>query len=301
MFAELFDAMQVAVALLNGELHQSLKAEATKLVDECFKEIKKFEKQRVFQQKNNWDYFFEEVFENMLKYNDCRDVILKSTIDEVLCRLYLSDDCNRLKITLNVYGETRNIELWDVWSKKINIPDMDDNNLSYLKECNNLILRFLERLEWELSRFGDDGFTFYGNDRNNWIPIKSEWNKGLQKEYKPEQEAQKNVQEQPKLKVNGNSNRSKGRPSKPFADVLVKDKEATKSKLHSLIDGKQDSKAVIYIKAAIQLGMIQKPTHTQIINEFGRIVSKQIFNKYINGSLYSDDELKGAKQALANE
>lgn len=95
-------------------------------------------------------------------------------------------------------------------------------------------------------------------------------------------------------------NRGKGRPSKPFDDILVKDKEATKRKLHSLIDGKQDSKAVIYIKAAIQLGVIQKPTHTQFIKEFGSIVSKQIFNKYINGNLYSDDELKGAKQALKN-
>ena len=95
-------------------------------------------------------------------------------------------------------------------------------------------------------------------------------------------------------------NRGKGRPSKPFSDILVKDKETTKRKLHSLIDGKQDSKAVIYIKAAIQLGMIQKPTHTQFIKEFGSIVSKQIFNKYINGNLYSDDELKGAKQALTN-
>lgn len=93
----------------------------------------------------------------------------------------------------------------------------------------------------------------------------------------------------------------KGRPRKPFKDILVKDKEATKRKLHSLIDGKQDSKAVIYIKAAIQLGIIQKPTHTQFINEFGTIVSKQVFNKYLSENLYSDDELTGAKQALISE
>ena len=97
-----------------------------------------------------------------------------------------------------------------------------------------------------------------------------------------------------------NTKKKKGRPSKPFNDILVKDKEATKRKLHDLIDGKEDSKAVIYIKAAIQLGMMLKPTHTQFINEFGNIVSKQIFNKYLSANLYSDDEFAGAKQALIN-
>lgn len=97
------------------------------------------------------------------------------------------------------------------------------------------------------------------------------------------------------------SPKKRGRPSKPFDDILVTNRETIKSKLHSLIDGKQDSKAVIYIKAAIQLGIIQKPTYTQFINEFGNIVSKQIFNKYLSANAYSDDELKGAKQALTNE
>lgn len=94
--------------------------------------------------------------------------------------------------------------------------------------------------------------------------------------------------------------KKRGRPSKTFDAMLVGDKEATKKKLHSLIDGKSGRDAVIYIKTAVTLGIILKPTHTQFVGEFGNIVSKQIYNKYINGNLYYDGELEGAKQALMN-
>lgn len=98
-----------------------------------------------------------------------------------------------------------------------------------------------------------------------------------------------------------NQKKKRGRPSKPFSDILAEGKEDALQRLHELIDGKTDSKTVLYIKAAMQLGMILKPTHTQFINEFGNIVSKQIFNKYLNANLYSDDELAGAKRALTNK
>ena len=94
--------------------------------------------------------------------------------------------------------------------------------------------------------------------------------------------------------------KKKGRPSKTFDAVLVGNKEATKKKLHGLIDGKSGRDAVIYIKTAITLGIILRPTHTQFIGEFGNIASKQIYNKYLSENLYYDGELEGAKQALMN-
>lgn len=95
----------------------------------------------------------------------------------------------------------------------------------------------------------------------------------------------------------------KGRPSKPFNSVLVGDegkKKATLETLHNLMKEKTDSKAVLYIKVAISMGLIQKPTYTQFKKEFGQIASKPIYNKYVTQNLFSDDEIKGAKQALTN-
>lgn len=100
-----------------------------------------------------------------------------------------------------------------------------------------------------------------------------------------------------------NRKKGKGRPSKPFNSVLVGDedkKNATLKILHQLIKEKTDSKAVLYIKVAISMGLIQKPTYTQFTKEFGQIVSKAIYNKYVAQNLFSEDEIIGARQALTN-
>lgn len=97
--------------------------------------------------------------------------------------------------------------------------------------------------------------------------------------------------------------RKSGRPSKPFNSVLVGDdekKKTTLETLHNLVKDKTNSKAVLYIKTAIRMGLIQKPTYTQFTKEFGQIASRAIYNKYVTQNLFSDDEIEGAKQALAN-
>lgn len=117
----------------------------------------------------------------------------------------------------------------------------------------------------------------------------------------PQQEAAPATQEAaPAKKVDPNKRQAKkrGRQSKPFSSLIVGNSTEIKDRLHNLIDGKADSKAVIFIKAAIMLGVIQKPTYTQFKEEFGEIASKTIYNKYISQSLYSDDEINGAKQVL---
>ena len=86
LFASIFDAMQAAVSLSNKNLPQAIKEAATTKVVECLDKMTDFERQEIFQQKSNWDLLFDEVFSNMLQYKDCRDVVLKRTIDEILCR-----------------------------------------------------------------------------------------------------------------------------------------------------------------------------------------------------------------------
>ena len=93
--------------------------------------------------------------------------------------------------------------------------------------------------------------------------------------------------------------KKRGRVSKPFSSVIVGNETEILHKLHGLLEGKTGCKAVIFIKAAILLGLIQKPTYTQFKEEFGEIASKPLYNKYIGQNLFSEDEINGAKQALS--
>lgn len=116
----------------------------------------------------------------------------------------------------------------------------------------------------------------------------------------PKQDTKENKQTYQPI---SNKKKCKGRPSKPFNSVLVGDedkKKATLETLHNLMKEKANSKAVLYIKVAISMGLIQKPTYTQFKKEFGQIASKSIYNKYVTQNLFSDDEIEGAKQALTN-
>ena len=116
----------------------------------------------------------------------------------------------------------------------------------------------------------------------------------------PEQDTKENKQTYQPI---SSKKKGKGRPSKPFNSVLVGDdekKKVTLKTLHNLVKDKANSKAVLYIKTAISMGLIQKPTYTQFTKEFGQIASRTIYNKYVTQNLFSEDEIKGAKQALAN-
>lgn len=94
--------------------------------------------------------------------------------------------------------------------------------------------------------------------------------------------------------------RRRGRPIKPFDAVVAEQgsKGAIKSRLHALIDGKKGKGAVLYIKAAIILGLVQKPTHKQFITEFGDIVTRQQYDKCLREESYTTDEIEGAKIAI---
>ena len=97
------------------------------------------------------------------------------------------------------------------------------------------------------------------------------------------------------LQTNG-SKRGKGRPSKSFYDYLLGDEEtkkATLSKMHTLIDGKYGKDVVLVLRAAMEKGLISKPTHTPVKKEFGDIGSYQNYDTYMNRYIFTDEELKG--------
>lgn len=160
-------------------------------------------------------------------------------------------------------------------------------------------------LGWEINllmqkRTGDYLWT----DKQDFFNKQSErneiWEKIKPVFYKDKSNQYNEIQDISPEKIDSGkiSRKKKGRPVKSFDEVLVVDKENTKRKLHNCIEGKSGEAAVIYIKAAIKLGMIQTPTYTQFKNEFGDIVSKTIYNKYIKEEKYTADEMEGAKRVL---
>jgi hypothetical protein len=99
--------------------------------------------------------------------------------------------------------------------------------------------------------------------------------------------------------INGNIKRKRGRETKPFSYcVCGDDKESTVQLLHNLLKDKKGKNVALVIKVAINLGLITKPTFTQVQTEFGDVGNVSGYNKYVNGNLFNDDEIKGMKNQL---
>ncbi|MGM9804790.1 MAG: hypothetical protein ACI308_11520 [Muribaculaceae bacterium] len=95
-----------------------------------------------------------------------------------------------------------------------------------------------------------------------------------------------------------------GRPIKLFTTHLIgtkDEKERTLQRLHEIIDGRQGKEVALYIIAAVQCGLITKPTYKTVSKEFGNIGSQQNFDKYMNGNAFTKDELEGAESSLQRE
>lgn len=108
-----------------------------------------------------------------------------------------------------------------------------------------------------------------------------------------------NPDEQP-APAQPDSGKKKGRPTKPFKDLMLNDEGGEHlKKIHALMNGKSGKDAGLIMLACIKKGWITKPTHTQVTKEFGDIGSKQGFSKYLtNESYFTKDELEGAMNSL---
>lgn len=102
----------------------------------------------------------------------------------------------------------------------------------------------------------------------------------------------------PKNKIDKKENKGKGTRDISFVDsLLVADKKGLLSLLHKLIDGRKGKYVAKVIKACYDSGLMEKPTYTQVKNEFGDIGDKSGYNKYV-GCKYEDAELKPIVKTL---
>ena len=95
------------------------------------------------------------------------------------------------------------------------------------------------------------------------------------------------------------NNRGKGRPKKPFKDLMRDDPDGCKlQKIRKLMQGKIGKGAALVILACIKKGWIDKPTYRQVSMEFGNVGVQQGFTQYLNERKFSKEELDGAINAL---
>ena len=95
------------------------------------------------------------------------------------------------------------------------------------------------------------------------------------------------------------------KPTRPFVDYIrVPAKDKILAQLHRWIDGRQRVKAILYIKAAVEARVLEKPPFVAADAEFpGRLGSKSLYYVYTGEPMaYNDEEdleeLRRAKAAL---
>ncbi len=92
--------------------------------------------------------------------------------------------------------------------------------------------------------------------------------------------------------------RMRGRPKKPFKNMMMDDADGSKlQKVKTIMHGKDGKEAALIIKACVQKGWMCKPTYKQVKDEFGDIGCRSGFNKYMSGNL-TKEEIDGAINSL---
>ena len=93
--------------------------------------------------------------------------------------------------------------------------------------------------------------------------------------------------------------RGRGRPKETLKDKMIDDTNGEKlQQMHTKLKGKKGKDATLIILACIKKGWLTKPTYTQVKNEFGNIGSKTGYNRYLNGQMFTKEELDGAINSL---
>lgn len=106
-------------------------------------------------------------------------------------------------------------------------------------------------------------------------------------------------QDRPKQQQKGQPARGKGRPKETLKDRMINDADGSKlQKVHTVMNGKKGKDAALIVIACIKKGWMQKPTFTQVKEEFGDIGTQQGFTKYLNESCFAKDEIEGAINSL---
>ena len=98
---------------------------------------------------------------------------------------------------------------------------------------------------------------------------------------------------------NSAQTKGRGRPKKPFKDMMINDTNGGKlQKIHDIMKGKKGKGAALIILAAVKKGWLQKPTYPQVADEFGNIGAKQGFTAYLHEEKFTKNEIEGAMKSL---
>jgi hypothetical protein len=108
-------------------------------------------------------------------------------------------------------------------------------------------------------------------------------------------------QPEPQQAVEGQKEKPKrGRPTEPFASKMIDDADGEKlKKMHTILKGKKGKDFALIIWACIKKGWCNKPTYTQVKEEFGDIGSNTGYNRYLNNNtMFTPEEKDGALNSL---
>lgn len=224
---------------------------------------------------------------------------------------------------LEHWGDTRNNpnnvieeDLLSVSSKPEEMQQYFSLMLAQIPKCS-ILNKYDERLEAYKERFGDklakeaeklidwlttdldalmyqlqDVGTKYG--LNN--PYEETWQNELRETFEQtdtKQGAAEDTGQKPTRR------RGRGRPKESLKDKMVNDEDGSKlQKIHTIMQGKKGKDAVLVLLACVLKGWMDRPTYKQVKDEFGDIGSKSGFNRYFAESMFTAEEIKGAKSRL---
>lgn len=98
---------------------------------------------------------------------------------------------------------------------------------------------------------------------------------------------------------NSTQTKGRGRPKKPFKDMMINDTDGKKlQRLHAIMKGKKGKGAALIVLAAVKKGWLQKPTFAQIEEEFGNIGTRQSITTYLHEEKFTKGEIEGAVNSL---
>ena len=95
----------------------------------------------------------------------------------------------------------------------------------------------------------------------------------------------------------------KGRPTKSIQECISKKEEIERvlKLLHTYIDGKTGSAICLPLLAVIKLGKMTTPTYTQIKKEFGDIITKSLYNAYMDEHKFNPRDLNGVMNEISQD
>lgn len=167
----------------------------------------------------------------------------------------------------------------------------------YGEEAGKVMLSLRVIVQWanmiveEVSKMLDEVCKFVG------------YTPGLQEQTQEATNTDSLAVEQPEPQQTAQEQKEKpkrGRPTEPFASKMIDDADGEKlKKMHTILKGKKGKDFALIIWACIKKGWCNKPTYTQVKEEFGDIGSSTGYNRYLNNNtMFTPEEKDGALKSL---